>query len=187
MSKVRVWCAGVAALALAACGQTSQSPSVSAPGSAPAASAPVSSADATVAPESSASAQPIASAVVAGAKLSGQACSLDTIEGSYDARVTLNRTKPHAFRGWLENDQQKAAGEFQIVLAGNEDFAIDAHTGIARPDVAASLHNPALADAGFNVAGNLDAVPVGEYRVQLLMQMNGNGRMCETKKSLTLD
>lgn len=155
MSKVRVWCAGLAALALAACGQTSQSPSVSAPGSAPAASAPV-------APESSASAQPIASAVVAGAKLFGQACSPDTIDGSYDARVTLDRTKPHAFRGWLENDRQKSPGKFQIVLVGNRDFAIEAHTGIARPDVAVSLKNPTLADAGSNVAASLQPVDAGE-------------------------
>ena len=186
MSKIRVLYAGLAALALSACGQTSQSSATSALASAPTAPGAATPIDAAQAPESSSTPQPIASATVAAAKLSRQACSLDTIDGSYDAHVTLDRTKPHAFRGWLEDDQHKSAGDFQIVLVGDKDFAIQAHTGIARPDVAASLKNPALADAGFNIEGRLDAVPAGEYSVRFLMQSDGKSSWCDAKKEIAL-
>lgn len=187
MRKTRMLFAALAPLAMVACGQTSQSPSVSAPVSAPVASgAAAAPAGAAQSPESSSNAQPIASATVAAAKLSGQACSLDTIDGSYDTRVTLDKGKLHTFRGWLENNQQKSAGGFQVVLVGDKDFAFDAHTGVARPDVASGQHNPALADAGFNVAVSLGSLPNGEYAVRYLMQASGTLYWCDVKKSVVL-
>lgn len=185
MNKIRVLFVVLAALALAACGETGQSPSATAAGP----TAPASKSAAAVAAvqtDSSTSAQPIASSTVAAAVLSGQACSLDTIDNSYDAHVTLDKNRPHAFRGWLENDKQKPAGEFQIVLAGNKDFAIRAHTGNARPDVASALKNPALGTAGFNVSANLSSLLAGQYEIRLLMSAGAKAYWCDVKKTVRL-
>lgn len=188
MSKVRVLCVGLAALALAACGQTNQPPPTSASASAPVASEPAAPVATTTAPESSASAQPIASAIVADAKLSGQACSLDTIDGSYSTnRLTLARGQPHVFRGWVLDPGKQPPGAFSVVLKGTQDFAVATSTGQTRKDVSEYFKNPAALTAGFKVSADLSTVPVGDYRIIFLMQKSTDASFCDSGKDIVID
>lgn len=167
-----------ATLVLTACGQSGQQSTNST------AQAPSSAEIATPVPAGSV--QPVSAGDVNSAVLSGQACSLDAVDGDYAAQVSMDKGKPHVFRGWLENNQQKPAGKFRIVMVGANDFAIPAETGVPRPDVATALKNPALADSGFNLSVNLDSVPSGDYTVRFLMQTNGKAYWCDAKKSVVL-
>lgn len=169
----------LAPFALAACGQSGQQPADS--------SALPPSPAAVAAPVPAGSVQPIPASVAASAELSGQACSLDTIDGNYAAQVSLDKSKPHAFRGWLENNLQKPPGAFQIVLVGAQDFGLPAKTGHPRPDVASGQNNPALADAGFDVSVSLDSLPSGKYAVRFLMQTDGKAYWCDARKSVVLE
>ena len=187
MSKIHVLYAGLAALALSACGQTSQSSSTSAPASAPAAPGAAAPTDAAQAPEGSSTAQPISSATVAAATYSGQPCGLDTIDGSYDAHVTLDRTKPHAFRGWLLNEAKQPAGQFSLVLKGAQDYAIAASTGETRKDVSEYFKDPAATLSGYNVSADLSMVPVGAYSITLVMQNQGRSFFCDSVKTVVVD
>lgn len=168
----------LAALVLAACGPSGQQ-------SANSTTQPPPSAEATT-PVPAGSVHSVLAGVVNSATLSGQACSLDSVDGNYAAQVTLSKGKAHVFRGWLENNQQKPAGEFQFVLAGTQDFGIPAATGVQRPDVASGQNNPALANAGFNFSVNLDSLPSGDYAIRFLMQTSGKTYWCDAKKTVVL-
>lgn len=178
MKKALALVSSLAVFALSACGQSGQQPASST-------MQPSSSAEAT-APAPAGSVQPVPASEVNSASLSGQACSLDTIDGDYAAQVTLDKGKTHVFRGWLENDEQKPAGDFRIVLVGSQDYGMSAKTGVSRPDVAAGQNNPALTDAGFNASANLDSLPSGKYGIRFLMQTNDKTYWCDAKKSAVL-
>lgn len=166
----------IGALALSACGQNGdQTPKMAQP-----------TEPEITTPASSASVQPIATSVVTSAKLTGQSCSLDSIDGNYAARVQLAKGKAHVFRGWLESVQQKAAGAFDLVLVGNQDYSVAAETGVARPDVAKGENNPALATAGFNISVDLDSLPTGEYAVRFLMKSDNGAFWCDAKKGIVV-
>lgn len=179
MNKKWVLVMPFAALVLTACGQSGQqtaNPAVQ----------PPQSAEATT-PVPAGSVQPVPAGDVASAALSGQACSLDSVDGNYASRVVLSKGKVHVFRGWLENNEKKPPGEFRIVLVGSRDFGVPAMTDVPRPDVASDQHNPALANAGFNVSVNLDSLPVGEYAIRFLMTTNSKTYWCDTKKSVVVN
>jgi len=167
-----------AALVLTACGQSGQQPANST------VQAPSSAETTTLVPAGSV--QPVSAGDVNSAALSGQACSLDAVDGDYAAQVSLDKGKPHVFRGWLETNQHKPAGAFRIVMVGARNFAFPAETAVPRPDVATALKNPALANSGFNVSVNLDSLPSGDYTVRLLMRTDGNAYWCDTKKSMII-
>jgi len=178
MNKKWVLFTPFAALVLTACGQSGQQPAnstIQAP----------SSAEITT-PLPAGSVQPVSAGDVNSAALSGQACSLDAVDDDYAAQVSLDKGKPHVFRGWLENNQQKPAGRFRIVMVGAQDFAIPAETGVPRSDVATALKNPALEDSGFNVSVDLGSMPSGDYTVRFLMQTDGKMYWCDAKKNIML-
>lgn len=178
MNKKWVLFTPFAALVLTACGQSGHQPASST------VQAP-SSAEITT-PVPAGSVRPVSAGDVNSAALSGQACSLDAVDGDYAAQISLNKGKPHVFRGWLENNQQEPAGEFRIVMVGTQNFAIPAETGVPRPDVATVLKNPALENSGFNVSVDLGSLPSGDYTVRFLMQTGGDAYWCDAKKTLDL-
>ncbi|HKZ10549.1 MAG TPA: hypothetical protein VJL61_07570 [Rhodanobacteraceae bacterium] len=178
MNKKWVLVTPFAALVLTACGQSGQQPANSTT------SAPASAEITTPVPAGSV--QPVPAGDVTSAALSGQACSLDAVDGDYAERVSLDKGKPHVFRGWLENNQQKPAGKFRIVMVGAQDFAVPAETGVSRPDVATTLKNPALEDSGFNASVDLGSMPSGDYSVRFLMQTDGKMYWCDAKKNVVL-
>lgn len=178
MNKKLALVSSLATFALAACGQSGQQPASSA-------TQPSSPAEVTT-PVSAGSVQSVLASDISAATLSGQACSLNTIDGNYMTQVDVEKGGIHVFRGWLESNEQKSAGEFRIVLVGAQDFGLPAKTGVPRPDVASALKNPALGDAGFNISVNLDSLPSGKYAVRFLMQGDNKSYWCDAKRSIVL-
>jgi len=177
MNKLLVLIAAVGIVPLAGCGQSGQQ-STGTTGTQP-------SAEHTT-PVTASSIQPVAASVVSSAQLSGEPCSLDSVDGNYAARVPLSRGKPTVFRGWLENHQRQPAGSFRLVLIGNQAYGIPAKTGVERPDVASGQHDPGLEAAGFNFSATLKTLPAGDYSVRFLMNEGGKTYWCDAKKTVVL-
>lgn len=174
MNKFSIPAVVIAALALVACGQGGNQTS---------GSTQPKEAEATT-PVVSASVLPIANSAVTAAHLTGQPCSLDSIDGNYSERVQLTKDQSHVFRGWLEDSMQKPAGTFQLIFLGNKSFSVQAKTGGARPDVALGQSNSALETAGFSFSVNLNTIPTGEYSVRLLIGSRDGASWCDTRKSV---
>lgn len=164
----------IGVLALTACGQNGHQTGSSTQKAEPEATTSI----------SSASVQPIANSALTAAKLTGQACSLDSVDGNYAVRVRLAKGTSHVLRGWLEDKQQKPAGSFHLILSGDKNFSVPATTGVARPDVASGQSNPALAKAGFNLSIDFETLPAGEYTVRFLMGSGDEASWCNAKKSI---
>lgn len=177
MNKLLALIAAVGIVPLAGCGQSGQQ-STGTTGTQP-------SAEHTT-PVTASSIQPVAAGVVSSAQLSGEPCSLDSVDGSYAARVPLSKSKPAIFRGWLESHQRHPAGSFSLVLIGKQAYGIPAKTGVDRPDVASGRNDPGLEAAGFNFSAILDVLPAGDYSVRFLMSEGGKAYWCDTKKTVIL-
>jgi len=132
--------------------------------------------------------KPVTSDVFSSLKVSGQPCSLDSIDGDYASKLGLIKGETHVFRGWLANHVRVAAGKFELVLSsGERNFGIPVSTGTPRPDVAKGLHAPALASAGFNFSTTLSAIPPGDYQVRfLLAEEGGVAYWCDAKKTIDI-
>ncbi len=164
------------AVAMTSCGQSAQQQDVTSSGEAQSKSMPVVA--------SSGSPHVIDPSVIASAKPTGQPCSLDSIDDSYAKQVVVAAGKPHVFRGWLLNASRQPAGKFSLILEGTQAFAIAAHTGASRPDVGTYLGEPKLSGAGFEFESSLAKIPVGNYKLMLLINDGGRVYSCEIGKEL---
>lgn len=124
---------------------------------------------------------------LASAKPTGEPCSLDSIDGNYAKQVIVAANKPHTFRGWLLNALRQPAGQFSLVLEGKRDFAIAAVTGVSRPDVGAYLKDSALGAAGFVFSSVVGSVPLGDYKLTLLVDRGGVVYSCDVEKTLVVN
>ena len=129
---------------------------------------------------------PVTADAISSANLSGQPCSLDSIDGNFGPSVALEKGEPHVLRGWLASPGRAAAGKFELVLVSEgQGFGIPATTGTLRPDVAEGLQAPALADAGFNISTTLSSVPAGSYQARFLMAAEGGASFwCDAGKTI---
>lgn len=171
--------------ALAGCGSdNSTAPDNSSANAAAVANAP---AKGVTAPEGDVSS--LDSSVLAGAKWSGAACSLDTIDGSYSKdQLKLNRNHQHVFRGWTLDETKRPAGKFDLVLRGAvQDFAISTSTGELRKDVGDYFKDPALSASGFSVSATLSTVPAGVYDITFLFQRSGAAYFCDSGRKIEIN
>lgn len=166
---------------LSACGGDTGTSSSSAPAgvvpAAPTAAVPVSKGNVT----------PLAVDVLTGAQWTSAACSLDTIDDNYSKdRISLDRAKPHVFRGWMLDEAKHPAGAFSVVLKGTNDYAISTATGELRKDVGEYFKDPALSTAGFSVSADLANVAAGDYDVEYVIQKAGKAYFCDTARTISL-
>jgi hypothetical protein len=125
--------------------------------------------------------------VLDSAKLTGAACSLDTIDDIYfNDQLKLVGGERHVFRGWVLDNTKHPAGSFSLVLKGSRIFAIPAATGVTRKDVSDFYKDPSLISAGFSISAELSPVPAGEYSLLFMIQSGQSTYYCDAKKSLTL-
>jgi len=176
----------IGGLTLAGCGNNDQQTPQTAHSSAASTSTPATPEVTTAVAEDKIT--PLSSDVVAAAQWTGAVCSLDTVDGDYSKdQVKLTIGKPHVFRGWLLNAAKHPAGQFSLVLKGQENFEIPAQTGVARADVGTFFKDPALSDAGFNFSSTLAQVQAGEYHVIYTIKNFGHTYFCDTGKTLTIE
>lgn len=109
----------------------------------------------------------------------GGYCSLDAVNGNAVAngRVEWRRSVPAVVGGWT-TDQANAVPADPILVVHNESgrYVIPLSTGLARPDVAAALKNPALENAGYESPADLRDVPVGSYDLSIVTSADGRHR-----------
>jgi hypothetical protein len=131
--------------------------------------------------------QPLDSSLLANARPVG-ACALDQIDGAQVAGpVHLKKGGSAKVTGWSSDEKKMARDHVTFVLAGQQSFGVAIPTGQPRPDVAASLQGPGLANAGFSEAIDFSAVPAGDYAVKILVQEPGDSQICATEKHLVID
>jgi len=177
----------ISALPMAGCGHNEAGAPTRASGNAVAASA-ASAAGATTTPVPKGVVTPLDSGVLANAQSTGVACSLDTIDGNHSKDLlTLDRSRPLVFRGWLLDEAKQPAGEFSLVLKGTQDYAISASTGEMRKDVGEYFKDPALSAAGFSVSADLSVVQRGSYSLVLVIRKPGRVFFCDTERRVSLD
>jgi len=72
------------------------------------------------------------------------------------------------------------------VLKGTQDYAVNAATGMPRPDVASANKQPGWAGAGYSVKADLSAVAPGSYTPVLEFSVDGKPVQCATQHKLTI-
>lgn len=115
-------------------------------------------------------------------------CSFDSVGDRYFKDTLAVTTEvPLHLRGWLSNEQVEPAGSFLLVLAGEGGaWAVQAQTGVARPDVSAYFDAPALGTSGFDLFADFAPVPRGTYAIVLLQEVGTASLTCATGKRLLL-
>jgi hypothetical protein len=74
----------------------------------------------------------------------------------------------------------------QLVLKGAQDYAVNAATGLPRPDVASANKHPGWATAGYSVQADLSAVAPGTYVPVIEFSVAGKRMQCPTQGKLTI-
>lgn len=111
------------------------------------------------------------------------ACSIDKINDKLaaGAKLDVQQGSDVRFVGWISDSARNVPASFRIVLSGKSTYAVEASAGISRPDVVRALKAEGLAQAGFEVIGNLGEVPAGEYAVVLAVDGAGGREVCPTR------
>ena len=85
------------------------------------------------------------------------------------------------FTGWVGDGVTHAVPPVMaLVLVGTTSYWATGQTGDPRPDVAAFNHVPDYAESGFRVHASMYAVPIGEYTVGIMHQVDGKWVRCVT-------
>lgn len=115
-------------------------------------------------------------------------CSLDYIDDLHaEGILPVARAHPVRFRGWFGTAAREPAGDFELVLAGNDAaWASPMATGASRPDVADYFDALSMEMSGFDRTANLSAAAPGTYEIVLLMRESGATIACGTAKRIRL-
>lgn len=123
---------------------------------------------------------------------SGNALTIDTCNlDAVNDKPTGSEPLPHAstatFSGWVASAQANSVpAGVQLVLQGPHDYAVNAATGMPRPDVAKANNRPAWATAGYSVKADLSAVVPGIYTPVLEFSTDGKSMLCVAQHKLTI-
>ncbi|RYE59288.1 MAG: hypothetical protein EOP20_05010 [Hyphomicrobiales bacterium] len=176
----------IVVIAVALVGCNAQAPSAGAPTAVAPLQAPTETGAREASPEIivDASIVELDPAVLAGATWTAKACALTSEENARE--ITARRGQPLVMEGYVVDPSDAPAGGFDVVLKGDKQFRIPAHTGRSRPDVAAFFKVPALAEAGYLFSTTFGAVPPGTYAVDFMLERAGIKYFCESGKTLVL-
>jgi hypothetical protein len=107
--------------------------------------------------------------------------------GSAPNSYLVGRGTHYKLSGFATNkDAGSVPANIRLLLVGAQSYAIAAHTGADRPDVASYFKTPAFAKAGYQADAAFDDVAAGDYEVFAIMG-EGNDRLaCPTHQTLTV-
>lgn len=115
----------------------------------------------------------------------GGACFIDALNGTVTKSATIAKTKPLVIGGWAADDTAGTIPEPVIARLtspdGSQVFYATTSDRVSRPDVAAHLKNPSLEKSGFNLTATLEAVPSGQYTLELLQPTATSLLLCADK------
>lgn len=108
-------------------------------------------------------------------------CSVDRINHQTAAGMAVDHLGASIFTGWVgDRITYTVPTAIRLVLAGADSYWATGETGYPRPDVAAFKHVPAYAKSGFRVHASMYAVPVGDYTMEIVHQVDGKWVRCVT-------
>lgn len=115
-------------------------------------------------------------------------CNLDAVDGKPAGSNPVERAADATFSGWAGDAENKTVpARLELVLTGNQDFALETPTGMPRPDVATVQKIAAFVTSGYSVKANLSAVPAGDYGVTLLYATPAGAELrCPTRVKLSI-
>jgi hypothetical protein len=117
---------------------------------------------------------------------------LDLASGAQSAGSAPNsylvaRGTHYKLSGFATNkDAGSVPANIRLLLVGAQSYAIAAHTGADRPDVASYFKTPAFAKAGYQADAAFDDVAAGDYEVFAIMGEGNDGLACPTHQTLTV-
>lgn len=113
----------------------------------------------------------------------GGTCHLDAINGVITKSATIAKVEPMTIGGWAVDDTTGTTPKPVIIrlTAGSQVFYAETSDRVSRPDVAKALNNPAFEQSGFNLTATLEAVPPGQYTLELLQPTASALLVCPDK------
>ena len=122
-----------------------------------------------------------------GNALAVDSCNVDAVNDKPAGSEPLPHASTATFSGWAAGAQtDKVPAGVQLVLKGAQDYAVNAATGMPRPDVAKANKHPGWAAAGYSVNADLSAVAPGTYTPVLEFSVDGKSMQCTTQHKLTI-
>lgn len=185
MLSTLVLAAGIS-FTLAGCGDSTPSPE-GGPAPAPASTAPVATDVPAAAPEHAAFVAMDAGALGKAARVSPD-CNLDAIDNQPVRDASFDHTAKPLFSGWVaDSTSGSVPATAKLVLRGPQDFAIELHTGSPkREDVAKAMKLASFTNAGYQVYGDLSAVPAGTYAMSMLSTVGGQTLRCDISTKVSV-
>jgi hypothetical protein len=114
-------------------------------------------------------------------------CNLDAVNDKPAGSEPLSHASTATFSGWAASgNSDHVPANVQLVLRGARDYAVNAATGMPRPDVASANSQPGWAGAGYSVKADLSAVTPGSYTPVLEFSVDGKPVQCVTQHKLTI-
>lgn len=113
-------------------------------------------------------------------------CNLDAVNDKPAGSDSLPHASTATFSGWAAGDSDHVPAGVQLVLKGTQDYAVNAATGMPRPDVASANKQPGWAGAGYSVKADLSAVTPGSYTPVLEFSVDGKPVQCVIQHKLTI-
>lgn len=114
-------------------------------------------------------------------------CNLDAVNDKPAGSESLSHASTATFSGWAASgNSDHVPASLQLVLKGTHDYAVNAATGMPRPDVASAKKQPGWAGAGYSVKADLSAVAPGSYTPVLEFSVDGKSVQCTAQHKLTI-
>ena len=120
-----------------------------------------------------------------------KACSADKINDSEPAElVKIDKATPLKISGWAVDDLAGSVpGEIYVELvpaSGAARYYARAARLTKRPDVAKAHNNPVFEDSGYDLDGDLEAVPAGAYSVFVAEPVAAGVILCDTRRKIEI-
>lgn len=116
---------------------------------------------------------------------SGGHCELDSLNGSGNPTSKAAVGQKLSGGGWMIDAGAQVPASATLVLASpSAKFGMQLLPGGARPDVAATLQNPAFETAGFNFEADTTSVAAGSYKIFVVYV---DGKSCALNKEIILE
>lgn len=114
-------------------------------------------------------------------------CNLDAVNDKPAGSAPLPHDSTATFTGWVADTASgKVPPGVQLVLKGAKSYAVNAATGLPRPDVVAASRLPSSVTPGYSVHADLSAVAPGTYTPVLEFSVGGKHFECTTAHALTI-